>query len=111
MELIEISAIAAIAALIWFWLDTLRAREAGLRAARQACADEGLQFLDDSVAGLSIRPARDEAGQLCLRRVYGFEYSGSGDDRHAGSVTLLGGKVEILNIHPRYHVIPKSSNA
>lgn len=108
MDFIEIPAIAAIAALIWFWLDTLKAREAGIRAARQACVEEGLQFLDDSVVGRSLRPARDDNGQLRLRRVYGFEYSDTGDNRRSGSVTLLGDRIEFLHIRPQLYVVPKA---
>ena len=76
--------------LIWFWLDSIRARELGVDAAREACADEGLQFLDDTVVGQALTLARDDAGRLRLRRVYAFEYSDTGDNRRAGSVTLLG---------------------
>ncbi|MDR2838662.1 MAG: DUF3301 domain-containing protein [Azonexus sp.] len=108
MEFIEVTIIVALAALIGFWLDTLKAREAGSRAARQACAEEGLQFLDDSVVGQSLRPARDSNGQLRLRRVYRFEYSDTGDNRRSGSVTLLGSEVEFVHIRPQLYVVPKS---
>lgn len=108
MELTEIVVIAAIAAAIWFWLDSLKAREAGVRAARQTCAEEGLQFLDDTVVGRSLRPARNDAGHFCLRRVYVFEFSDTGDNRCSGSVTLLGGDVEFLHIRPQLYVVPKA---
>ncbi|HEX6733952.1 MAG TPA: DUF3301 domain-containing protein [Azonexus sp.] len=108
MEFIEILVIAMLAAAIWFWFDTLKAREAGIRAAQKACAEEGLQFLDESVVGRSVRPARDDAGQLRLRRVYGFEFSDTGDNRCSGSVTLLGGQVEFLHIRPQLYVVPQA---
>ena len=108
MELIEILAIAAIAAAIWFWLDTLKAREAGILAAKNACAEEGLQFLDETVVGRSLRPARNDAGHFRLRRVYAFEFSDTGDNRCSGSVTLLGGDVEFLHIRPQLYVVPKA---
>lgn len=108
MNFIEISVISMIVAALWFWLDTLKAREAGIRAARQACAEEGLQFLDESVVGRSLRPARDDAGQLRLRRVYSFEFSDTGDNRRSGSVTLLGGEVELLYLCPQHDVMPKA---
>ncbi|MCL2635657.1 MAG: DUF3301 domain-containing protein [Betaproteobacteria bacterium] len=101
MNFIEISAIAMIAAALWFWLDTLKAREAGIRAARQACAEDGLQFLDESVVGRSLWPARDDAGQLRLRRVYRFEFSDTGDNRRSGSIVLLGDEVEFLHLCPQ----------
>ncbi|WP_371322578.1 DUF3301 domain-containing protein [Dechloromonas sp. ZY10] len=83
---------------LWFWLDTLKAREAGVLAAREACAAEGWQFLDESVAGRGVRLARDDEGRLRLRRIYAFEYSESGFERSRGSITLLGQSVEWLSI-------------
>lgn len=108
MEFIELLLIASIGAAIWFWLDTLKAREAGIRAARQACAEEGLQLLDETVVGHSIRPARNGDGQFRLRRVYIFEFSDTGDNRRSGSVTLLGGDVEFLHIRPQLYVVPRA---
>lgn len=108
MDFLEILVIAVFAAALWFWLDTLKAREAGVRAAQKACAEEGLQFLDDTVVGRSLRPARDDAGHLRLRRVYSFEFSDTGDNRCSGSVTLLGGEVEFLHIRPQLYVVPKA---
>lgn len=93
---------------VWFWLDSLKAREIGVLAARNACQGEGLQFLDDTVAGRSLRLARDDAGRLQLRRVYSFEYSDTGDDRRSGSVTMLGHEVELLHVRPHLYVIPKA---
>ncbi len=90
----------------WFWLDTLKAREIGIQAARQACADDDLQFLDETVVGRSVRLARDDAGVLRLRRVYAFEYSDTGDNRRSGSVTMLGHEVELLHVRPHLYVIP-----
>ncbi|WP_226408816.1 MULTISPECIES: DUF3301 domain-containing protein [Dechloromonas] len=93
---------------IWLWLDTLKAREIGIQAAQRACAEEGLQFLDETVVGQRASLARDDAGQLRLRRVYLFEYSDTGDNRRSGSVTLLGHDVEILHVRPNLYVVPKA---
>ena len=92
----------------WLWLDTLKAREIGIEAAQRACAEDGLQFLDESVVGRSLRLARDDEGQLRLRRVYAFEYSDTGDNRRSGSVTMLGHTVESLHLRPHLYVIPNS---
>ncbi|MBS1145106.1 MAG: hypothetical protein H6R14_2512 [Proteobacteria bacterium] len=96
------------AAAVWFWLDSLKAREIGVNAARQACQDDGLQFLDETVVGRSLRLARDDAGRLKIRRVFAFEYSDTGNDRRSGSVTLLGHDVELLHIRPHLYVIPNT---
>lgn len=108
MDLYELIALMVLAGGVWLWLDTLKAREVGVHAAQLACAEEGLQFLDETVVGRSFSMARDEDGQLKLRRVYGFEYSDTGDNRRSGSVTLLGSTVEFLHIRPQLYVVPKA---
>lgn len=108
MDLTELIVLLLIGGAIWLWLDTLKARENGVRAARQACSEEGLQFLDETVVGRSFGLARDDHGVLRLRRVYGFEYSDTGNNRVSGSVTLLGGEVEFLHIRPQLYVVPKA---
>lgn len=108
MELLELLVLGLMAAGIWLWLDSLKTREIGVLAAQQACAEEGLQLLDDTVVIRSLRPARDDDGQLRLRRVYAFEYSDTGDNRRPGSVTLLGQRVEYLHLRPQLYVVPKA---
>ena len=93
------------AAGVWLWLDTLKAREIGVRAAQRACDEAGWQFLDESVAGRGVRLARDDDGQLRLRRIYAFEYSDTGDNRRQGSVTLLGDEIELLSLRPRLTLV------
>jgi hypothetical protein len=95
LEIISILVLGTIAAL---WLDSIKVREAAVHAARAACAADGLQFLDDTVAIASLKPARDEQGHLRLQRAYEFEYSDTGDNRLKGSVVMLGRRVAILNV-------------
>ncbi len=95
MEFVVLLVIAAVA---WLWHDSLRAREAAVKAARSACAAEGLLFLDDTVGIAHIKPARDAEGRVRLQRAYEFEYSDTGDNRIKGSIVLLGDRVTLLNI-------------
>ncbi|MCC7081071.1 MAG: DUF3301 domain-containing protein [Burkholderiales bacterium] len=69
-----------------------------MAAARAACEAEGLQFLDDTVAIQSVRPARDSEGAVCLRRLYGFEYSDTGERRYPGHIVMLGAEVVVVRI-------------
>jgi len=94
----EILGLAVLALIVWLIWDSLRAREAAVTASRAACEAEGYQFLDDTVAIEAIRPARDGGGQLRLRRVYGFEYSDTGNSRHKGSVVMQGADVLALRL-------------
>lgn len=108
MNLSEVLFLVLTAIGVWFWLDSLKTREIGVNAARKACQDDDLQFLDETVVGTSVRLARDDEGRLRLRRVYSFEYSDTGNDRRSGSVTLLGHDVEILHVRPHLYVIPNT---
>lgn len=109
MDLLELLVLAGLLAAIWLWLDNLKAREIGIAAARQACAEEGLQFLDETVVSRAFRPARDDAGRLRIRRVYEFEYSDTGDNRRTGTVTMLGHAVEVLHVRPHLYVVPSTA--
>lgn len=98
--MLEVFGLVLLATGLWLWHDSLKAREAGVRASRSACDAHGLQFLDDTVAIDSIWPARDDFGRLKLRRVYGFEYSDTGNNRCRGAVTLVGDAVVTLHLGP-----------
>ena len=96
--MLELSGLLILAGGFWLWLDSLKARDIGIAAARAACQAEGLQLLDDTVAIAGLKPARNEDGRLLLRRVYTFEFSDTGDNRRSGSVVLLGHRVIVLNV-------------
>jgi hypothetical protein len=86
---------------VWLWLDSLKAREAAVAAAREACAVEGLMLLDDTVAIATLKLARDNDGRIRLQRAYNFEYSDTGNNRRDGSVVLLGRRVVLFNVGVR----------
>jgi len=69
-----------------------------VRASRAACDAEGLQFLDDTVAIEAVRLARDDNGRVMLRRVYGFEYSDTGNSRHKAGIVMDGAEVVMLRL-------------
>jgi hypothetical protein len=108
MPLFESLSILVLGALAWLWYDSLTAREAGVREARSACADEGLQLLDDTVAIRRLRLERDDAGRIGLQRTYAFEYSDTGDNRQQGSVTLFGQDVVLVSLRARLTVVGDS---
>jgi hypothetical protein len=98
---LEISVLALILFGGWFWVDSLRAREVALEAGRRACAAEGVQFLDWSVAVVKIRIGRSGDGRLQFRRIFEFEFSDTGNNRLRGSITLLGTQLIALYLAPR----------
>lgn len=101
MPALEIVSLLVLGGIAWLWLDSIKVREAAIHAAKAACASEGLQLLDYTVAIASLKLARDERGRLKLQRAYQFEYSDTGDNRLKGSVVLLGHSVMILNVGSR----------
>ncbi len=94
----ELFLLLALGALVWLWLDSLKAREAAMRAARAACSGEGLMLLDDTVAIRTIKPVRDDNGRMAVQRAYDFEFSDTGNNRLKGSVVMIGHRVVILNV-------------
>jgi hypothetical protein len=96
----DMFALSVIAALAWWWYDSMRARERALAVAGAACRREGLQFLDETVECVKTRPVRDTEGHLVVRRSYRFEFSDDGNNRRAGSVVILGTSVESLDLEP-----------
>jgi hypothetical protein len=96
----EAAAIVLIAAGIFLWLDSLRARERALKAGRAACERYDLQFLDDTVSFTRMRLGRDEDGQLRIARTYTFEFSDTGNNRRQGAIVMLGGELQDLQLEP-----------
>jgi hypothetical protein len=96
----EGAAIVLIAAGIFFWLDSLRARERALSAGRAACQRYELQFLDDTVSVSRVRLGRDDEGQLRIARTYTFEFSDTGNNRRQGAIVMLGAELQDLQLDP-----------
>jgi hypothetical protein len=96
-ESLAIALLALVAAVLF---DGLRVRESAIRIAKEACREHGLQFLDDTVQGARMRLARDPSGHARLRRTYLFEFSDDGIGRRSGSIVMLGGALESLQLEP-----------
>ena len=96
----EAVAIAAIAAGLFFWIDSLRARERALAAGRGACERYGVQLLDETVQFAKLRLARDDEGRLRLRRTYTFEFSDTGNNRRHGAIVMLGADLQDMQLEP-----------
>lgn len=94
----EILGMVLLGAIAWLWFDSLKAREAAIRAAREICAAEGLQLLDYTVSIAGLKPVRRADGWLELRRDYDFEFSDTGNNRLKGSMVLRGHRLVLLNV-------------
>lgn len=98
---VDYIALVLLAAAGWFWFDSLKAREAAVRAAREICDAEGVMLLDDTVAIAAVKLARNEDGHARVQRTYEFEYSDTGDNRLKGSVVMLGQRLALFNLAAR----------
>jgi len=88
------------AAAVWFWQDSLAARESANAAAKEACTRLGLQFLDGTVAFARLALVRVDGGFLQLRRTYVFDYTATSIERRQGFVLLTGRRVESIGYAP-----------
>lgn len=79
-----------------FWAAGRSAAEAAIEYGRRACAQAGVQWLDQSAHQVRLRLRRDRNGRLRWERQFQFEYSSLGEDRHAGLITLLGDELQAL---------------
>jgi hypothetical protein len=98
MDLLDIIGLLLFAGGGWLWYDSLNAREMAVSATKSACNSEDLMLLDDTVAIQRISLGRNDDGGLRLRRIYGFEYTDTGNDRSAGSIVMLGNRVLVINL-------------
>ena len=86
---------------LWFWQETLRARELATLACQRACQSYEVQLLDGSVALASIRMRRRHSGGVELVRSYAFHFSYDATDRQYGNVVVVGRQVETIFFTPR----------
>ena len=100
MDIASLFSLLLIAALVWYWLDSLRALELARITGKHACSEADVQFLDDTVARIKIELVRGESGHRVLRRTYRFEFSETGNTRIEGRVVLLGQKIESVTMDP-----------
>ena len=67
------------------------------RLARQYCQQNGLQFLDGTVA---FKGMHFERSRLHFCRSYRFDYSISSADRYQGLLTLCGDHIQSFRVNP-----------
>jgi hypothetical protein len=91
---------------LWFWRDSLGAREQARAASSRACRQSDVQLLDDTVALERLWWRRDRDGRLRLERLYLFEFTDTGLIRRTGSVLLVGWRVEVLRMEGGDLLVP-----
>lgn len=83
----------------WLW-HSHGLREKALERVKQHCARLELELLDGNVALKRIGFVRDASGHKRLARVYGFEFTVTGEQRHPGTVTQFGAHTMHIELAP-----------
>ncbi|MHA6639547.1 DUF3301 domain-containing protein [Stutzerimonas frequens] len=89
------------AAAAWLW-HAHGIRERALLAVRRHCQQQDVELLDGNVAFRRLAWLPDARGRRRLARVYGFEFTVTGEQRHAGSIIMFGARVGRIELaaHP-----------
>ena len=85
--------IILLAVLIACWYEVMKTRELVIRRCQRVCAEAQLQFLDQTVAVVAMKPGLTNSYRPVLYRTYQFEYSENGTDRHHAYVDLLNERI------------------
>lgn len=83
----------------WLW-HAHGLRERTLSLVKQHCAKADIELLDENVALRRLALLPDARGRKRLARVYGFEFTVTGEQRHAGSVIMFGRQLGRIELAP-----------
>ena len=75
------------------WYDSMRARERVIFHCKRLCKEAEVQFLDQTIALVSLSPKLDKRHGIILHRVYEFEVSEDGATRLSGYIVYTTGQV------------------
>ncbi|WP_133478288.1 DUF3301 domain-containing protein [Cognatilysobacter segetis] len=81
------------AAAVAFWNASRAATERARELGRDACRAANVQWLDEAVHAIALRPCRLRQGRLGWERTFRFDYSVDGRDRHSGRLVLRGDRL------------------
>lgn len=88
----ELTLLVIVGFIAAYWYNQTKAIEEVRRTGKQLTRERGWAFLDDSVVQQKIR-LRSRLGRMAVYRVFTFEYSDSGAQRHSGHIKHHGGIV------------------
>ncbi|WP_372867237.1 DUF3301 domain-containing protein [Pseudomonas sp.] len=93
----------------WLW-HAHGLRERALAQVKQHCAKADVELLDGNVALRKITLLADSRGRKRLARVYGFEFTVTGEQRHVGSIVMFGQQVGRIELAPHPFRKPPAEN-
>lgn len=83
----------------WVW-HAHGLREKTLALVKAHCAKVDIELLDENVALRKITLLADARGRKRLARIYGFEFTVTGEQRHAGRIIMFGQQVGRIELEP-----------
>ncbi|MDI2592864.1 DUF3301 domain-containing protein [Pseudomonas sp. N3-W] len=83
----------------WLWHNH-GLRERALARVKQHCAKLEIELLDGNVALKKIGFIKDAKGRRRLARVYNFEFTVTGENRHNGTITQFGAHSAHIELAP-----------
>lgn len=104
MQFHELIVFLLFVVIIWYWLDGMRAKEVARNAGSQACEQDGVSFLDDSVVLEKVSLRRSHRGNMAIFRQYQFEFSSDGSCRYKGSIEML--SKQVMHLSLEVHRVP-----
>lgn len=90
----------------WLW-HAHGVRERALDLVKRHCLKMNVELLDENVALRRLALLRDARGRRRLARVYGFEFTVTGEQRHVGSISLFGRHLGQIELAP--HPFPETA--
>ena len=94
----------------WLWHNH-GLREKALARVKEHCAKLDLELLDENVAFKRFAFLRDAQGRKRFARVYTFEFTVTGEQRHPGTVTQFGAHAVQIELAPYPFEIKKQPTA
>jgi hypothetical protein len=91
-----IGAFLALGLVALWWYSAIQARDLARDLARNFCRRQGWQLLDQTVALVSMRPARHN-DRMSWKRRYRFDFSPDGGRRLSGELMLIGNHLESIS--------------
>lgn len=82
----------------WYFVYLRQVSEAAKRHITRYCKDGGLQFI--SIARRSSRVQFNKKNGICIYSTFDFDFSGDGESNNEGHLTLIGLKLEQVNVPP-----------
>jgi len=95
---LEIFGILLFSAFFLYWLSAQKVKEIAWAATRRRCHDMELQMLDGYIAYSKIALKKDDRDQWHIARTYLFEFSSTGAERYNGSISMLGRRVQTIQL-------------